>query len=591
VWAAIAGVVLLLVAVLTVVGPWGRQTTPSTERSAVTAPSPSSPADGRKRIVVLPFENLGGSDDAYFADGMTEEITSRLAVVSGLAVISRTSAVQYNRTGKSLRQIGEDLRVDYVLEGTVRWARGSEGSRVRITPQLVRVSDDTHVWTERFDATLEDVFKVQSEIAQKVTGALQVALEGGERQRLETRPTENMDAYHAYLKGLYHRQQPSDTNAQAEALRSFEQAVAMDPGFALAWSELSIVRTARFSTGVDRSAKAREQALEAARTALRMKPGLPQAHLAQANYYTLIERNYDAALAEVEIARPDLPNSSEVIEFLASIQRRQGRWKESTASYTQALELNPRMQRHVDQIAVNYNTTRDYPKARQFLEQSRSIDPARPFYVGEAWTAFSGGRDLARALQILESAPQVDERVPSLLARLALFDGRHDRALEVIRSIPSARAWWAPNFRFPASLAEAHVYDAMGRSAEARARYKAAASILEREGPERGGDYQIEAGLGLAYAGLGRADEAVRHGRRAVELLPLTKDAHEGPVYLYVLALTYSQLGQIDAALTRLDAMLSAPGFYNIVWVEHDPGFARVRADERFRSLQAKHGR
>ncbi|HEX2338839.1 MAG TPA: protein kinase [Vicinamibacterales bacterium] len=590
VWAGMAGLVLLVLGVLAVVAPWRRETATSSARSAVTASDNAPQVDDRKRIVVLPFENLGASDDAYFADGMTEEITSRLAVVSGLAVISRTSAVQYNRTGKTLRQIGEDLRVDYVLEGTVRWARGSDGSRVRITPQLVRVSDDTHVWTHRYDATLEDVFKVQSDIAERVTGSLEVALESGERQRLETRPTENLEAYHAYLKGIYHRQQPSDDNAQAEAIRSFEQAVAQDPGFALAWSELSLVRSARYNTGVDRSPKAREQALEGARMALRLKPDLTKAHLALASYRYQIERDYEAALAEVETARQQLPNSSEVLELLGIIQRRQGRWEASSANLSRALELDPRSPRIVDGLAINCMSTRNYPKAVEYFEQTRALDPMRPFYVGEAWTQFTWRKDLARARQILESAPRIDERVPSLLSRFELFDGRYDRALELIRSIPSGRTWWPTNFRFPAQLAEAHVLDAMGRAAEARERYGAAATILRREQPDRGEDYQVEAALGLAYAGLGRAGEAVRHGRRAVELIPVTTDAHEAPVYLYVLAHIHAQLGQVDAALTELDAMLSAPGFYNIVWVEHDPAFARVRADERFRKLQAKFG-
>jgi serine/threonine-protein kinase len=578
-----AGAALLAVTVLIVIWRAGTSSPPDGSRS-IAASAPVEATVGRQRIVVLPFDNLGSSEDRYFAEGMTEEITSRLAAASGLAVISRTSALQYDRKGKTLRQIEKDLGVDYVLEGSVRWARGPGSSRVRITPQLVRAADDTHMWTHSYDATMDDVFKVQSEIARQVIDALQVALSSGEQRILDARPTSHADAYYAYLRGLSGVGDASDTSSQAQGLASFEEAVALDPAFALAWCELAKLRTARYSTGVDRSAVSREAARTALRTALRLDPELPQARLANALYLTRMDRDYAAALAELEMARARLPNSTDVLTELAQVQLRQGRFKEARITYGKVLELDPMSAMTAQNIAVTYAETREYDAALHFAQRARAIDPSLA-YAPHAWAVFSANGDVSRAREILESSPGRDERIVALLARLELFDGRYGRALELTRSIPSRQFWWAANFRFPAAIAEAHVYDAMGRTAMARERYGAAAAILIRELRERPDDYQVEAGLGLAYAGLERAEEAVRHGRRAVELLPVTRDAREAPVYLYALAMIHARVGQADAALGRIEEMLSVPGFYNRTWVERDPAFARLRQDRRFKEL------
>jgi tetratricopeptide (TPR) repeat protein len=501
--------------------------------------------------------------------------------VKQLAVISRTSAIQYDRRGRTLPQIGRDLGVDFVVEGTVRWASGSDGSRVRITPQLIRVADDTHVWTQRYDATVNDVFKVQSDIAYQVIGALQVALDVRERQTVDARHTENFEAYQAFLKGVYYAQRgSSDTSNQEKALGNFERAVAQDPAFALAWSWLSRICSTRYNTGADRRTETADRAREAARRALEIDPHLADAHVAQAAYLLGVHRDYDGALSEIEIARAGLPNSSELQGMEGVIERRRGRWSVSLAGLKRAFELDPRSAGRSEALAVHHLLTRDYDEALRFIGIARALDPSPTAGVAvpHAWALFSGKQNPSGARAVLESAALDDARVRSLLARFEFFDGRHERALDLLSGLPAGGAWLAPNFRFPRAIAEAQVYEAMKRHDEAVSRYRAAIAELQgrRATTE---DYQVEAALGLAYAGIGNARDAVTHARRAVALQPVTRDAAEGPLYLYLLAQVYAQVGQAAVAFEQLETMLDLPGFYNAAWIERDPAFAPLRAD------------
>ncbi len=576
-WAALAGLAVLLVSV-----GWWQRPRPGASDAPPNAARPGQA--GVTRIAVLPFANLGSPGDQVFVAGLTEEVASRLASLSRLAVPSTTTVAGYDRSGKSLRQLGADLGVEYVIEGSVRWAQAAGAPRIRITPRLIRAADDTVVWTEQYDASLSDLIAVQAEIAQRIAGALQVALDARERRAVAARPTVDGEAYLAYIRGLASYQQGSSDTANLALARSeMEQAIARDPRFALAWSWLARVYATQYRTGSRRSAETLQAAYRAAQTAIDLEPGLPEAHLGLA-LVLASDRQFERARQELDLARAGLPNSAELWQTIAFIDQRHGRWSDSLAAYMRAFELDPSTT--ADLIAVHYLHLREYADSRRFVGIARAANRTG-IVVPDAWGRFSESGEVAAARTLLESAlgtrTPVDGRVRALLARFEWFDGRHQQALELIEAMDPAGAWLSPNLRYPASLAAAQVYEDMGRRAEASTRYAAAMAELEHRQLAAPDDYQIEAAMGLAAAGLGRAADALRHGERAVALLPVTKDAAEGPLYLYLLAQVQSRVGQQAAAFATLDRMFSIPGFYNEWWVVRDPGFAALRAHPSFR--------
>ena len=535
------------------------------------------------RMAVLPFVNLGSPDDEYFAAGITEEITSRLAALRQLAVASSTTATSYDRRGKTARQIGADLGVDYVVEGSVRWADASAGRQVRITPKLIRLADDTAVWSHRYDAALSDIFRIQTDIAYQVAGALQVVLGGRERTTVESRPTDDTDAYLAYLRGITSFQQgPSDTGTQVLARTGFEQAVARDPRFAAAWGWLARVYAWQYNSGAQRNPETKQLAREAADRAITLNPAQPEAHLGLAQVL-LLDRDYESALRELAIAQAELPNSPELFRMFGWVELRRGNWRESLAAYNRAFDLDPATT--AESLIIYYLHLREYTQVSRFIGVSKAANRSTAT-LADAWVHFSDRNDIAAARRVIEpllnSGSAADARARGLLARFEWLDGRHQRALELIGQMDRSGAWVPVNFRFPASLAAAQVYESMGRPGDARRSYTAAYEELLRRQERSPDDYQIAGALGLAAAGLGRADEAVRYGKQAVQLLPVARDAAEGPLYLYLLAQIHARLGERAEAFEVLDRMFSLPGFYNERWVQHDPGFANLRSDAAF---------
>ncbi|MDH3199039.1 MAG: protein kinase, partial [Candidatus Krumholzibacteria bacterium] len=301
--------------------------------------APLGPVAARRMLVVLPFENLGPADQEYFADGITEEITTRLARMSGLGVISRTSAMKYKSAGMSLREIGAELGVDYALEGSIRWDKSGERSRVRVNAQLLRVSDDTHLWAESYDRVFDQIFALQTDIAENVAKALDVTLLEPERQVLASRPTENLDAYDYYLKGREAFDRALSPEERERAVEMLEKAAALDSSFAQAQSLLARLYANDY---FNKATKERlDQALEAAEAALRHAPGQPQGHVAMGYYHYYGSRDYERALEEFAIAEKQEPNNADLLEAMGLVLRRQGRWEESARALERAVELDP----------------------------------------------------------------------------------------------------------------------------------------------------------------------------------------------------------------------------------------------------------
>ena len=321
VWRRFLPVTAVTVAVI-VIGYFAYSSYVVTDRSD----SPHS----RKMIVVLPFENLGPPEDKYFADGITEEITARLARIVELGVIARTSAIQYVNTDKTIQEIGEELGVDFIMEGTIRWQQSSgEPSRIRVTPQLIRVSDATHVWAEIYDEPMTKIFSVQSSIARKVIEAIDVTLIDRERNAADSGPTDDLDAYQAYLRGMDHLRRASISREQLEvAERMFSRAIELDPGFAVAYSELSMVHTDMFIYH-ERTEERLALAKTALDQALSLEPGLAEAHLAHGYYYQGGHHDYTKALEEFTIAQNSSPNNYSVLEAIGVLYKITGEFEKS----------------------------------------------------------------------------------------------------------------------------------------------------------------------------------------------------------------------------------------------------------------------
>ena len=581
-WAviAVAGLALIVVGVALT----------GDRRASAGAAAPAGSADRSTpavtRIAVLPFVNLGAATEAYFVAGMTEEITSRLAGLRGVAVPSSTTLSEYDRGGKSLSRIGEELRADYIVEGGVRWAQMGDATRVRITPKLIRVVDDTTVWTHPYETSISDLFKVQAEIAYQIAGALQVAVDARERRAVEARPTADTDAYLAYLRGVASFQQGgSDTANLAQARAELENAVARDPDFALAWSWLARVRAWQYRTGALRTPETIQMAHRAAQKAIELDPGRPEVHLGLA-HVLISDRQYDAALRELDVARVGLPNSAELLQLGAVIEQRRGRWAESLATYTRAFELDPASTAEL--IALHYMHQRQYADVKRYISVAKAANRASVL-VPEAWLHFSERGDIAAARRVLEAArgarSPADGRVLGLLARFEWFDGHHERALALISGMDSAGAWLPANFRFPATLAAGQVYESMGRREAASRSYAAAMAESRRRQLAVPDDHQNEAALALAAAGLGHAADAVAHGRRAVELLPISKDAAEGPLYLYLLAQVQARVGDQAGAFSTSTRCSAFPASTTSDGCSTIPGSRPCGAIPRFRRL------
>jgi len=578
-------VVTLAVVVAAVVGIMYRQR----------APSRVAPVSKRTMLAVLPFENLGPSEEEYFAAGITEEITSRLATIKELGVISRTSAVHYAGTNKTIRQIGEELGVDYILEGTVRWAQAPTGaSRVRITPQLIRVSDDTHLWSEPYDRVIQDIFEIQSDIAQNVVKQLGLALLDKKHPAVESHPTENLDAYQAYLQAQYWAGQPHFAAANWErALQSYERAVEIDPGFALAYAKLSTAHARLYYFLYDFSEGRRLKAKTALDKAAELAPGDPMVHLASGYYNLLVERDVPKALGEFDIAARDLPDDADLLQAMADGFREQGQWTEAIEHYRRASELNPRSASLWVDLADTHWWMRRYTEANAACDKALALAPDQMWpYLSKAFNFWSWKGELKESRAVLEAMPTDirDDWVDWAWFMQNLLEGKYRGALDRIAS--KSDGWIRIKVGAqPVSLLSAQVYEYLGEPERALTHYQTARVTLEAEVQAHPEDPRYHSSLGVTYAALGRKEDAIREGKRAVELLPMSKDAVYGIPYVIDLAHIYSLVGDHQAAVQELDHLLSVPSWISPGWLAADPRWNRLRDDPGFKQLIEKYAR
>jgi TolB-like protein len=544
--------------------------------------------DGRQMIVVLPFENLGAPEDAYFAEGITEEITSRLAAIQGLRVISRTSANQYRGTTKSLSQIGRELKVDYVLDGSVRWEHSPSGpSRVRVTPKLIRVSEDSHLWSERYDREIDEIFKVQSEIAEKVIAQLNVTLEQAEREVLLGHPTDSHEAWQVYRQGRSKLDSLVPRNEQdgLEAVALFEQALEIDPEFALAAAWLSRAHSGMHWAGLDVTKERLDLAKQAAERALALQPELPEARLALGYYYYWGHRAYDPALEQFEMVGRARPNDTEVLTGIGYIRRRQGKFEQALDYLKKALVLDPRNAALASNVGNTHTMLRQYPQAQNYYDLALSIDPQELTpYIEKSmnFRLWKGEPQLSR--EVLEKAPPGAMYLELDWIEQSFHERRFDEALRRIQALPFDFVRNQEQV-YPKVLLEAHAYRYLGQRERARQAYGEAYRLLAAEVRLNPGDPRLQSSMGLALAGLGHREEAMKAGGLAVELSPVGKDAVSGAHRLIELAKIYALVGAEQPALDHIDVLLGMPAPLSAAMLRSDPMWDPLRDNPRFQAI------
>jgi TolB-like protein/DNA-binding winged helix-turn-helix (wHTH) protein/Flp pilus assembly protein TadD len=540
------------------------------------------------RIVVLPFKNLGSAEDEDFADGMTSELISRLSVVSGLEVISTTSSMYYKGANRLIGDIGRELDADYALEGEVRWDWPEEGpGRVRITPQLIHIESDAHVWSGLYDRDIASIFDVQFDIAEQVIANLRVRLLERERRAIEAIPTDNMEAYNAYLRGLNRTYLPSRENFGL-ATAMFQRAVELDPEFALAYAWLSQVRSFGYWLRFDLDPEAMARAKREADRALELDPTLAEGHVALGQFHEF-SRDPERALAEYRVALALRPSDAAALVRSAMIQTRRGQWQEPVDLLQRARALNPQAPSVLSYSALTYMGLRRYPEAAEFVDRAIAIAPDRDDLYRYKWLIFYNWHGSPPSIEVpeevLESAPHLQE----LFCEGEYERRNYEAALACFARLSSQVTGPAITV-MPLAYYESKCYARMGELDLARQKLEEALDFLERVAAVRPEDHTLRSLLGLVYAGMGRREDAIREGERAVALEPVSEDAYLGAQHERILARIYALVGEPEAALDRIEHLLSIPAELSVAVLRHSPTWDPLRDHPRFSEIVERYG-
>jgi TolB-like protein/tetratricopeptide (TPR) repeat protein len=547
-------------------------------------------------IAVLPFENLSGDpDNAYFADGIQDEILTRLSKIADLKVTSRTSTQHYKSAPENLREIATQLGVAHILEGSVQ----KSGDSVRVNVQLIKAANDSHLWADTYDRKLTDIFFVESEVAKAIADQLQAKLSGQEEQVIAAKPTDNPEAYDAYLRGLAYNLKTGTTPSYALGAQKYlREAVRLDPKFALSWALLSYVDSRGYLTeSLQPTVALREEARQAAETALTLQPNLGEALLAKGYYHYACLKDYDTAVRYFEQARQLLPNSSRIPELLAYVARRRGQRDRSESYFHEAERLDPGNVNLLTQHAYSYIDLRRFPEALRKLDQVLDITPDDlDTLVLKAGIAQAEG-DLPRASAILAPLHPATENSGALeiQAYQAILERRPaqiiPRLKEILAKPDPALGFYNGELRFWLGWAQ----EVAGDHAASQESWRQARSELEpflKEEPE---NFALIGDLALTNMGLGDKAAALALAERAMALVPIDKDAVYGPFLIEILARVAARMGEPDRAIDALQRLLSLP--YSGAWAARvplspallrlDPMFDPLRNDPRFQKLAA----
>lgn len=553
--------------------------------------APDDRGSDRTMLAVLPFDNLGAPEDDYFADGITDEIITNLAKLSGLGVISRKSAMTYKGTEKSLRDIGKELGVEYVLEGTVLWDKSGAEPRVRINPQLIQVTEDVHIWAEGFDAVINDIFIVQASVAQKVVEALNVTLLETERRALSEKLTDNPEAYDYYLRGnQYYAAGTSEGFRNAEAM--YLKAVEIADDFAAAYAKLGMTHTQMYWYYHDRAPERLAAARDAVDRALALSPDLAEAHFALGWYYYHGHFDYDRALEEFAIAQERQPNNSRLIAAVAWVQRRQGKWDEAIANFRKVIKLDPRDAWINSELASTLVSVRQYAEADEFFDRAIDIAPdLRWTYFQKSMLNVFWHGNTQKAREIVHTALQRTNRWPMLTYTeiwLDMLDGEYNHASSLLTG-PGAAYAMKMTDSVEYYYLKGDIYRHLGSDISI-SYYDSARVLLESYIAQEPDEPYFHLFLGRAYAGLGQPENALREGRRAIEMYPVDQDAFMATDFISAFAEICAIVGEDDLALDQLEYVLNMPSWTSINYVKICPDLKSLRDHPRFKALVTQHG-
>ena len=555
-------------------------------------------APPEKSIAVLPFENLSDDPHAtYFGDGIQDDILSNLAKVADLKVISRTSVRQYRTGTRNLREIGEALGVAYVMEGTVR----RESNRVRISAQLIDARTDLHVWNDTFDREITDLFALQTELARRIAFALRANLSPQEKERLEKHPTSDLDAYDLFLRArdLFRWSGSGDPRENGErALKLLDDAIACDPNFALAHCLASRFHCELYWFGYDRTRQRLAAAKIAADTALRLRPDSSEARLALAYYYYYGYRDYELARTEVAIAQEVAPNNAETWEAAGAIDRRQGRWENAVANFEKAKELDPRNASVLWDVAETYACLGRADGAVNAFSVGTEVNPDAHFFsIARAAMAWRTQGNLEPLRSVLSTIPEEFDPgggVTNIGLRVSLTARDYDEAERWLRKSRYDRfndigvggsGAILDGYAFPRSWYEGLIARGRGDTETAQTAFLRAQEIVEDDLVKAPDDAELVAMLGLVLAMRGQKAEAIAAGHRAVGLLPISKDAFDGPLIAAKLAVIYAQTGEPARALVLLEELVKMPNGPLPGTLRVEPEWDSLRGDRRFEQL------
>jgi len=546
-----------------------------------------------KSIAVLPFENLSDDkENAYFADGIQDDVLTNLSKIGDLKVISRTSVMPYRGKTQNLREIGKTLGVSTILEGSVR----RSGNRVRVNVQLIDATTDEHLWASDYDRDLTDVFAIQTDLAQKIANELQAKLSPVEKSRMERRPTENGEAYLAFVQAHNLQNAVEDLGKLKQSEQLYARAVELDPKFALAVARYSQLESWIVHT-FERTTERREKARALAQRALQLQPDLPEAHLAMGFSLYYGDNDFEGALKEFEIAQRDLPNEAEGYLALGSIQRRLGKWPESNASLEKAASLDPKDSWVLQNLALSYQTLRDFDAANKTIDRGLKVNPdGLGLWEIKSKLAIAEKGDLSvaeRAFQAAKSIPMNDEEKLMIAGgRLDVFllERKYQEALHEAESLSDGILAGIPAALCGKYYLLGFARKALHDEAGARAALLKAKDLVEaqlKQSPDSP-DLRIQLAKVLAY--LGEKDAALTEARRATEILPESKDAFGGPEIAEGVAEVCAVVGENTRAIELLDGLLSRPSPVTVALLKLSPAWDPLRKDPRFQALIDKYG-
>jgi TolB-like protein/Tfp pilus assembly protein PilF len=561
----------------------------------LTSVSPAAAsATPEKSIAVLPFENLSSDkENAFFADGVQDEILTDLAKIADLKVISRTSVMQYQSgVARNLRQIGQELGVAHLLEGSVQRASG----KVRVNAQLIDARTDAHQWAQSYDRDLADVFAIQSEIAQTIAEQLQAKLSPNEQKAIAQPPTTDLTAYDLYLRARALDNLVDDPNGQTflgQAVPLLEEAIERDPNFLLAYCLLVEVHTDLYWGGFDHTPARLEQARVTLEKAERIRPDAGEVHYEKGVFAYHGHRDYEGARREFELARRTLPNSSRLALIIGAVDRRQGRWDEAVKNLTRAVELDPRDSVSLEEAGFTFTRMRRYAEAAPLLERATAVNPndlyARailwrlPYFEKADTTTFRSHFD-----ELTRSNPTDASRISSVYLGCALAERDRAQAEQALRLIPAeGAADNTLNNHWPREWFVGLVARSFGDGSGAQKAFSAArasAVQITRDQPDYPAGWLV---LGMIDAGLGDRTNALAAGARIRELIPISKDSFDGPYYANYLSQMYAWVGEKDMALEQLAISAKLPGGVPYGELKLSPDWDSLRGDARFEKIVA----